>query len=121
MSRNCLAGAGTGGRGAAQVFGDIARGYAFGKIAASIRKTYEANWRMWMSWRSWVGKECWLQKYTGEMELVEALAEFMGCCCAEKGNKESTGVGKLVAINFYHEQFVGLSMPLGNPLIRSVR
>lgn len=30
-------------------------------------------------------------------------------------------VGKLVAINFHHEQFVGLSVPMGNPLISSVR
>jgi len=76
---------------------------------------------MWVSWRSFVGKECWLRKDMGEMELVEELAEFMGFCCAGKGNKESTIVGKLVAINFYHEQFVGLSVPLGNPFIRSVR
>ena len=41
--------------------------------------------------------------------------------CAEKGNTETTIAGKLVATNIYHEQFVGLSMPLGNLLIRSVR
>ena len=34
-----------------------------------------------------------------------------------KANKESTIVGKLVAINFYHEQFWGLSVPMSNPLI----
>lgn len=121
MPRNRLAGAGTGGRGAADVFGDIARGYAFGKVAASTRKTYEANWKLWVSWRSFVGKGSWLQKELGEMELVAELTEFMGYCCAEKGNKETTIAGKLVAINFYHEQFVGLSLPLGNPLIRSVK
>ena len=60
MSRNRLAGAGAGGGGAAHVFGDTARGYEFGKVATSTRKTYEANWRMWVSWRSWVGKACWL-------------------------------------------------------------
>jgi len=103
MSRNRLAGAGTGIGGAANVFGDIAREYAFGRVAALSRKTYEANWRMWVSWRSLVGKGCWLQKDMGEMELVGELVEFMGYCCAEKGNKESTVVGKLVAINFYHE------------------
>ena len=68
-----------------------------------------------------MGKACWLQKEMGEMELVGELVEFMGYCCAGKGNKESTIVGKLVAINFYHEQFVGMSVPMGNPLIRSVR
>ena len=36
----------------------------------------------------------------GEMELVAELAEFMGYCCAEKGNKEATIAGKLVAIKF---------------------
>ena len=56
----------------------------------------------------------------GETELVAELAEFMGYCCAEKENKETTIAGKLVAINFYHEQSVGLSLPLGTPLIKSV-
>ena len=56
----------------------------------------------------------------GEMGLVAELAEFMGYCCAEKGNK-MTIAGKLVAIISYHEQFVGLSLPLGNPLIKSVK
>ena len=37
-----------------------------------------------------VGKGCSLQKYMGEMELVGELVEFMGYCCAGKGNKEST-------------------------------
>ena len=64
-----------------------------------------------------MGKGCWLQKGMGEAELA---AEFMGYCCARKWNKESTIAGKLVAVQFYHERFVGLSLPLGNPLIRSV-
>ena len=82
MSRTRLVGAATEGGGAAHVFGDIARGYAFGKVAASTRKSYEAKWGMWVGWRSWVGKECWLQNDMGEMEPVEELAEFMGYCCA---------------------------------------
>ena len=45
----------------------------------------------------------------------------MGYCCAGKGNKESTVVGRLMAINFYHEQCLGLSLPISNPLHRSVR
>ena len=36
----------------------------------------------------------------GGVELVAELAEFMGYCCAEKRNKETTIAGKLVAINF---------------------
>ena len=30
------------------MFEYIARGYAFRRIAASIRKTYEASWRLWV-------------------------------------------------------------------------
>ena len=48
------------------------------------------------------------------------LCRFVGKCCAKKGNKEEIA-GKLVVIKFYNEQFVGLSMPLGNTLIRSVK
>ena len=121
MPRNRLAGPGAGGREAADVFGGIARGYAFERVAASTIRTYHASWRLSVSWRSFVGKGCWLQKGMGGIELVAELAEFMGCCGAEKGNKETTIAGKLVAIIFYHEQFVGLSLPLGNQLIKSVK
>ena len=48
----------------------------------------------------------------GEMELVEELVEFMGYCCGGKWNQE------LITIKFYHEQFLGLSLPMNNPLIR---
>ena len=40
---NCLAGARTGRGGAADVFGDFARGYELRRVAAPTRKTYEAN------------------------------------------------------------------------------
>ena len=43
MPRNRLAGSGAGEWGAADVVGDIARGYAFGRVAASTAKTYEAS------------------------------------------------------------------------------
>ena len=55
------------------------------------------------------------------MELVRELVEIIKYCCAGKGTKKSTIVGKLVVINFYHGQFLGLSVPMSNPLIRSVR
>ena len=45
----------------------------------------------------------------------------MEYCCAREENTDSTIAGKLVAVQFYHEEFVGLSLPLGNPLIRSVQ
>ena len=54
------------------------------------------------------------------MKLVRELVEFVGYCWAGKGINESTVVGKLLAINFYHEQVLGLSVPTSNPLIRSV-
>lgn len=75
---------------------------------------------MWVGWRSFVGKVCWLQNETGEFELVAELVEFMEYCCAEKGIKETTIAGK-VSTNFYFEQFVGLSVTLRNPLIRSAK
>ena len=55
------------------------------------------------------------------MEFVVELAEFMGYCGAEKVNKETTFAGELVVINLYLELFVGLSLPRGNPLSKSVR
>ena len=57
----------------------------------------------------------------GEAELAAEVTGVMGYCCASKGNKESTIAGKLVAVQLYHEQFVGLSFPLGKPLIRPVK
>ena len=56
-----------------------------------------------------------------EGELVEKLAEFMAYCCAERKNKEATVAGKLVAANFYHEQWVGSSLLLQHFRIKAVR
>ena len=47
----------------------------------------------------------------GEMEIIEC-AGFTGYCCAGKGDTESTTVGELVTINFYHEQLLGASVPI---------
>ena len=82
------------------------------ELQLRLGKTYEANWKMWVSWRSFIWKESCLQKDMGEMELVRELVEFMGYCWAGKRNKESTIVGNLVAINFYNEQLLGLSVPM---------
>ena len=57
---------------------------------------------------------CWRRKDIGEMELVGKSVDFMGYCCVGKGNEVSTIGGKLVAVNFYHEQFLGLSVPMKN-------
>ena len=37
-----------------------------------------------------------------------------------KKNKEATVVGKLVAVNFYHEQWVGLSLPISHVRVKAV-
>ena len=39
-----------------------------------------------------------------ELEVVDELAEYMAYCCAVRGNRESTVAGKLVAVDFFHEQ-----------------
>ena len=71
--------------------------------------------------RSFVGNGCWLQNEMGEMELAAELGEFLGYRCAEKWKQEATIAGKLMEIICDPERFVGLSMSLGNPLIRSVK
>ena len=38
-----------------------------------------------------------------------------------KRNKDGTVAGKLVAVNFYHEQSVGLSLPVNHVRVRAVR
>ena len=68
-----------------------------------------------------MGKGSWLQKGMGEAQLAAELTECLGYCCARKGNKKSTIASKLVEAHLYHELFVGLYLPLGNPLIRSVK
>ena len=80
----------------------------------------EANWGIWVKWTSFVVKGCGVRKDMGGMELVK-MVKFMRYCCAMEGNNGiSTIVGKLVAISLYHEQFVVPSVPMSNPLIRSV-
>ena len=56
-----------------------------------------------------------------EWELVEELTEFMAYCCAERKNEEATVAGKLITVNFYHEQWVGLSSPLQHVRIKAVK
>ena len=53
--------------------------------------------------------------------MAEELAQYMAFCCAVKRNKEVAVVGKLVAVNAYHEQWVGLSLPIKHVRVRAVR
>ena len=57
----------------------------------------------------------------GEWELVDDLTEFRAYCCAEGNNKEATVTGTLMAVNLYHEQWVGLSLQLWHFRIKEVR
>ena len=66
---------------------------------------------MWVSWRIMRGKGKWLGKELGEWELVKELTEFMAYCGAARKNKEATVARKLMGVNFYHEQWGGLSLP----------
>ena len=67
------------------------------------------------------GKDNCLGKELGEWELVEELTEFIAYCCAEGRNKEATVAGKLMAVNFYHEQWGGLTLPLQHFRIQAVK
>ena len=62
--------------------------------------------------------------HMNERELLEELetpAEFMSYSCAEKQEKEATVAEKLEAVNFYHEQGVGLSLPVQHVRIKAAR
>ena len=65
-------------------------------------------------------KSPWIAKGSEEGEIVEELAEYMAYCSAFLGNRDSTIMGKLVAVNFYHQQFQNMSLPLSNPYIKGV-
>ena len=56
-----------------------------------------------------------------EWELVDELMEFVGYCCMERKNKHVTVAAKLIAMIFYHELWVGLSLPLHHFRIKAVR
>ena len=62
-----------------------------------------------------------MRKELGEWELVEELTGFMAYCCAERKNMEATVAGKLMAVNLYHEQWRGLSLPLQHFRIQAVK
>lgn len=39
--------------------------------------------------------------------MVEEITKLMAYYCAARGNSEGTAVGKLAAVKFYHEQWMG--------------
>jgi len=86
------------------VFHHRMMGCAFGRVAASTRGTYHGAWRLWVKCREWRGKSCWLEATASELEVVDELAEYMAYRFAARGIRETTIVGKLVAVNFFHGQ-----------------
>ena len=100
---------------------DFARGYAFGRVATSTTNNYEASWRMWVSWRMYAGKGIWLEEEMGKVGMVKEVAQYMAFCCAVENNKEATVAGKLVAVNFYHEQWLELPLSISHVSVKAVR
>lgn len=75
---------------------------------------------MWLGCGNNIDKGCRLKERESE-ELVDELTAFMAYCCTVRGNNEGTMMGKLQAVTFYHEQWVGLSRPLGHFRVKAVR
>ena len=52
---------------------------------------------------------------------MDEPAKYMAYCCAVRGNRESTVAGKMVAVKFFHEQWMGKSLSLNHFLMKAVR
>lgn len=76
---------------------------------------------MWGAWRARMGREQFIDKGLEEAQVAEELAEFMAHCTHDLGNKEATIGGKLAAISFFHQQYMGVKLPLGNAFLKGVR
>ena len=74
-----------------------------------------------MKWREWRGKPCWLEATSYGLEVVDELAEYMAYCYTARGNRETTIEDKLVAVNFFHEYWMGRSLPLDHFRIKVVK
>ena len=65
-------------------------------------------------------KEYLLEVTAPELEFVGKLVEYMVYCCAARMNRETTMEGKMIAVNFLHEQWVGRWRPLPHFRIKVV-
>ena len=65
------------------------------------------------------GKGNSLEREFDEWKLVEELKVFRAHCCAKWKSKEATVAGKLMAV--FHEQWVGLSLPLQHFSVQAVK
>ena len=63
------------------MFRDLAKGYAFGRVATSTRGAHQGAWRQWVKCREWRERSCWLEATASELEVVNELAEYMAYCC----------------------------------------
>ena len=66
------------------------------------------------------GKGDWLGEETNQCDFVDETTDFRASCCAERESKEATEAGKLIAVNVYHEQSVGLSLPMAHVRTKSL-
>ena len=73
-----------------------------------------------MSWTKYAGKVIWLEEEMGKSGMAEELVQYMSFCCAVKKKKEETVTGKLVAVNFYLELWVGLPLPVSRVSVKAV-
>ena len=81
----------------------------------STRKTFGP-----IRWK-YAGKGIWVEEVTGKARMGEELVQYMAFCCAVKTNIKTTVAGELEAVNFYHEQWVGLSLPISHVRVKAVR
>ena len=77
MPQRFMAGPGDPSGSSGDIFGDLAGGYAFGRVLKSTQKTYAKGWRMCVSWSVMRGKDNWLEGDMNGGELMEELAEVM--------------------------------------------
>lgn len=54
-----------------------------------------------------MARVCWLQEQTKEARRAEKLSELSAYCCVVQGTRGTTTVGKLAAMNSYHEHRMG--------------
>lgn len=54
-------------------------------------------------------------------EMMEEIALFRGYCCKVQNNREAMIMRKLVAVNYYYDQWMGLSLPLVHFRIQAIK
>lgn len=65
-----------------------------------------------MQLREWRRNSCVSEPTPSELEVVNALAEYMAYVYAARGNRETTITGNSIAVNFVNEEWVERSLLL---------